>query len=1038
MVACGIQNYKENMTAGLAKTEIVGGKMSFRKTTLSSSIALVVAGMSSTSLSQDELEEIVVEGIRGSLKRSMDVKRDSMGVVDAITAEDIGKFPDTNLAEALQRITGVSIARERGEGSSITVRGFGPEYNLVTFNGRQLPTHNRDSRSFDFGNIAAEGISGVQVYKTGRADVPTGGIGSLVNISTTRPLDAPGETATFTIKAKNDPSAGRGNAITPEASGIFTKTFAEDTVGIALTTSYSERENGVNSYNTSGWFTNRASVTTGSNAPDNVQQINRPSTDSDIWMSTPRAANYTLREYASTRLNGQLTLQWAPIETVDATLDYTYSEFELSQVYNSFGGWFNHNANTVNSTWETFGSHASPMIYAEVSPPSDNAMALGSDGNKNENNSVGLNVAWQARDNLRFVLDYHDSSAEKGALDPLVGTSTNLNISSYNRVLTQVDYRSELPVITIGMDSGRDPDGDGPLTAPARPLYASDMKVSGSVIGNEIARMDIEQTRFKGTFELSDVTSIDFGIESTAVENQGNLSNVQLDTWGGVGDLGQLDDILVRASMSDQFDQIDGSDNTARTTDFFVADADDIKAVARQIYVNEGLNYGENIGDCGDGYCPSTDWDIDRFTEETTESAYIQVNHSTELMIPQYGTFPLNIQAGIRHEQTDVLSTALAPIVTEVYTVGANEVYYKEGEQQRYPFTGAYDKTLPSLDMDITIQGDFVMRLSASKTITRPGWGSIRGGIVKSGVNYPIDTPIGARAVGGNPGLQPMLSTNLDLSTEWYYDDASYVSLTYFQKDVEDFIGTSFRYEELFGGVPDLEQSDVYKAVEAELNAEGTNTGPVSITSRILEDYNIEGTVAYQNAGAAVYTENGETRLRGVAGQGAPISWQIQSDSNQEDAKVDGIELNIQHNFGDTGFGMIVNATLVNANVAYDNNVDVNEVSQFVLNGLSDSANLVAFYDKDKLEARIAYNWRDGFLNGIGQEQGTNQNPTNVRSYGQIDLSANYKYSDNITIFFAGINVGESTYRVYGREIHQVLQMGQTGARYDFGMTYKF
>ncbi|MFL3646474.1 MAG: TonB-dependent receptor plug domain-containing protein, partial [Cellvibrionales bacterium] len=163
--------------------------MSFRKSTLSSSIALVLSSVSAPGIAQEEptLEEIIVEGgIRGSLKRSMDIKRDSNGVVDAISAEDIGKFPDTNLAESLQRITGVSISRVRGEGSSVTVRGFGPEYNLVTLNGRQMPTHNRTSRSFDFGDLASEGVAGVQIYKTARADIPTGGIGSLINILTTR------------------------------------------------------------------------------------------------------------------------------------------------------------------------------------------------------------------------------------------------------------------------------------------------------------------------------------------------------------------------------------------------------------------------------------------------------------------------------------------------------------------------------------------------------------------------------------------------------------------------------------------------------------------------------------------------------------------------------------------------------------------------------------------------------------------------------------------------------------------------------------
>ena len=119
--------------------------MVFRKRLLSSSVALALIGTAVPAFSQDEgvIEEIIVQGgIRGSLKASMDIKRDSMGVVDAISAEDIGKFPDANLAESLQRITGVSISRSRGEGSQVTVRGFGPEYNLVTLNGRQMPTHN--------------------------------------------------------------------------------------------------------------------------------------------------------------------------------------------------------------------------------------------------------------------------------------------------------------------------------------------------------------------------------------------------------------------------------------------------------------------------------------------------------------------------------------------------------------------------------------------------------------------------------------------------------------------------------------------------------------------------------------------------------------------------------------------------------------------------------------------------------------------------------------------------------------------------------
>ena len=110
----------------------------------------------------EELEEVVVTGLRGSLKASMDTKRDAVGVVDAINAEDIGKFPDTNLREALQRITGISIDRRNGEGATVTARGFGPQFNMVTLNGRQMPT----ADAFADGAATSGGVAGNRVRST--------------------------------------------------------------------------------------------------------------------------------------------------------------------------------------------------------------------------------------------------------------------------------------------------------------------------------------------------------------------------------------------------------------------------------------------------------------------------------------------------------------------------------------------------------------------------------------------------------------------------------------------------------------------------------------------------------------------------------------------------------------------------------------------------------------------------------------------------------------------------------------------------------
>src|SRR6188474_2607601 len=155
-----------------------------RKAMLTSALLAVLA---SPAWAQDPadpttLDAVQVTGIRGSLTSSMNLKRDSQGVVDGIVAEDIGKFPDTNLAESLQRISGVSIDRSIGEGSKVTVRGVGPDFNLVLLNGRQMPgsslqdTGASNSRSFDFANLASEAVAAVEVYKTSRASTPTGGI----------------------------------------------------------------------------------------------------------------------------------------------------------------------------------------------------------------------------------------------------------------------------------------------------------------------------------------------------------------------------------------------------------------------------------------------------------------------------------------------------------------------------------------------------------------------------------------------------------------------------------------------------------------------------------------------------------------------------------------------------------------------------------------------------------------------------------------------------------------------------------------------
>ena len=209
-------------------------------------LGLAVASMTMTSsiaLAQeaaDVTDEVVVTGIRKALESSVDLKRNAKGIVDSISAEDMGKFPDTNLAESLQRVTGVSIDRNQnsGEGQSVTVRGFGADYNLVTLYGRIMPTSTLgyfasapSTRSFYFCDLAPEAVSGVDIYKTSKASVASGGMGSTINISTSRPLDELGFNATAAVKGIDDQSSEE--SYETETSVLISNTFLDDRIGIA-------------------------------------------------------------------------------------------------------------------------------------------------------------------------------------------------------------------------------------------------------------------------------------------------------------------------------------------------------------------------------------------------------------------------------------------------------------------------------------------------------------------------------------------------------------------------------------------------------------------------------------------------------------------------------------------------------------------------------------------------------------------------------------------------------------------------------------
>lgn len=196
-------------------------------------------------------DDIVVTGIRASLRSSVAIKRNADNIVDSIAAEDVGKFPDNNVAESLQRITGVAIDRSGGEGQFITVRGLGPEFNTVLVNGRIMATDN-DGREFSFDVLSSNMIQRTDVYKTSLPQLQEGGIGATVNVVTARPLD--GRSGFHLSAAAGGIYDTLAKKLSPDLSAVGSWTTQDKTFGVVLSGSYTNRRSQNDNVNIGGWI----------------------------------------------------------------------------------------------------------------------------------------------------------------------------------------------------------------------------------------------------------------------------------------------------------------------------------------------------------------------------------------------------------------------------------------------------------------------------------------------------------------------------------------------------------------------------------------------------------------------------------------------------------------------------------------------------------------------------------------------------------------------------------------------------------------
>lgn len=299
-------------------------------------------------------------------------------------------------------------------------------------------------------------------------------------------------------------------------------------------------------------------------------------------------------------------------------------------------------------------------------------------------------------------------------------------------------------------------------------------------------------------------------------------------------------------------------------------------------------------------------------------------------------------------------------------------------------------------------------------------------------------------ATRGKVQLDPLESTNFDLSVEYYYGDSNYASVGYFRKAVNNFVGTETVNEPLFG------LKDVTSGAEGTLSAEAA--AALTAGGYTVNEQNVFTMAAILSnpddfpGGAADYIDPSEPggneqalKILGLydispSASDPDFIFSVAQPINTETAIIEGFELAWQHFFGDTGFGFQANATLVDGDVSFDRSGDPN-INQFALEGLSDSANLVLIYEKNGWSSRIAYNWRDEFLASTARAAGL---PAFVDEFNQVDFNISYDFNDNLTFSLDGINVTGEGQKMFSRTENMLWWTAEADPRYMLSARYSF
>ncbi len=982
----------------------------FRLSLAAALVSSMSASLYAQELDEPVLEEVVVTGIRASMSAAADIKRADGRIVDAIVAEDIGKLPDNNIAEALRRVTGVSIVSDFGVGDSVSIRGL--EQNRIEMNGRTTIGDSRDGVSLQ--DIPASFLKAIEVIKSPTADMIEGALGGTVNMITKRPLDLDGFTAAGALDYEYADKTENWAPIFNATVGNLWDMGDAGTFGIIGMVAYQDREIRQDE------FKNRVRLYD--------EDVNGLTANTPSGRFAVREQN-TVEQYVEERerTSANLSLQWAPAsERANVYLDIQYSDRTGSQEGSSIldvGGSRTYNSNTSQDSngqvnnYTLTDAFVIPKTWSEFRETESWTNALGGSFDVNDSITLSGEVAVASSDSSQPDSEFN--------LRPVNRTNWQTWADQYVPGESNYDDdRSEFG-LRHTIDAAMIQSGDkipsvvysdpnallDPENLAIRAFYHDDVTTENDE--NSI-RFDVN---YREAFGLDFLASLKAGVRFTENDYEFNQSRYRADNlYRHVLYNEGTDEERPFAMWIDEFEAMfPGTFETVSHNDSFGQHdtSGQMDLLKYRIYkgsklTDPGATF-KRIQQMLEGTNLATTGSL-RDNLEVQEGAYRDITEETAAFYvsAEMEWDRLRATIGGRYVETDVESTVFV-------------------DGQKVTGKHDYDDFLPSLNVSYDLREDTVIRFAAAEVMRRADYNELSPA-------FEVNTNLYS-ATQGALELDPYRATQYDISIEHYFGEGNMVSLALFYKDVESFLSSDNR---CVANEVSYDQNVTEWENICLLETAGV-TNPNLVFST-LDDFGgsdqagFDYTAAQRDAGLTGVNTNRVT--------------------NGEDGTVEGVEIGYQHHFSNlpgawSGLG-------VSANYTYADSEQPN--GNMLLNISENTFNAQVYWEYTGFQVRLAYNWRDQYLNteeetrianvgaralnsSTNDEDSPDYDPTAGNNYeddrGQFDLSASWDITDNVTLVGNIVNLTEEP-STFITELGSPWYYTEADRRYSLGIRATF